>query len=97
MKGIFWNSRGLSDLAKSKFLADTVRQKSLDFIALMETRKYDFSQAVLNGLCGDRNFIWHWTQPHGRSAGILLGINYDMLDIGSNEEGDFFCEIKTEK
>ena len=33
MKGIFWNSRGLSDLAKTKFLADTVREQSLDFIA----------------------------------------------------------------
>ena len=57
MKGIFWNSRGLSDLAKTKFLADTVREQSLDFIALMETGKKDFSQAMLNGLCGGRDFL----------------------------------------
>ena len=68
MKGVFWNSRGLSNLAKTKFLADTAREKSLDFIALMETGKKDFSQTELNGLCGGRNFLWHWTQPHGRSG-----------------------------
>ena len=43
MRGIFWNSRGLSDLAKTKFLTDTVKEKKLDFIALLETGKKDFS------------------------------------------------------
>ena len=45
---------GLSDLAKSKFLADTTIEKKLDFIT-METGKKDFSQSMLNGmylLCG---------------------------------------------
>jgi len=54
MKGIFWNSRGLSDLAKTKFLADTAREQNLDFIALLETGKKDFSQTSLNGLCGGK-------------------------------------------
>ena len=31
MRGIFWNSRGLSDLAKTKFLADTAREKKSKF------------------------------------------------------------------
>jgi hypothetical protein len=29
--------------------------------------------------------VWHWTAPHGRSAGILLGVNLDVLDVGSIE------------
>ena len=94
MKGIFWNSRGLSDLAKTKFLADTVREQSLDFIALMETGKKDFSQAMLNGLCGGRDFVWHWTEPHGRSGGILVGVNLDHIEVGGIEEGDFFVKFR---
>ena len=94
MRGIFWNSRGLSDLAKTKFLTDTVKEKNLDFIALLETGKKDFSQQVLNGLCGGRNFIWHWTEPYGRSGGILLGVNMDVLEVGSIEDGYFFVKFR---
>jgi hypothetical protein len=54
MKGIFWNSRGLSDLAKSKFLKDTVMEQNLDFVALLETGKKDFSQTALNNFCGGK-------------------------------------------
>ena len=34
MKGIFWNSRGLKDLAKRRFLAEASLEHRLDFIAL---------------------------------------------------------------
>ena len=94
MKGIFWNSRGLRDLAKTKFLGDTAKEQELDFIALLETRKRDFTQAELNGLCGGWNFIWHWTEPHGRSSGILLGINLDLVDVGSVVDGDYFVKFR---
>ena len=36
MKGIFWNSRGLADLAKRRFLADASIEHKLDFITLSE-------------------------------------------------------------
>ena len=72
MNEIFWNSRGLHDLAKSKFLGNTARERGLDFIALLETGKKDFTQAKLDKICGGRNFVWHWTGPHGRSGGMLL-------------------------
>jgi hypothetical protein len=52
MKGIFWNSRGLSDLAKTKFLRDTSKEQNLAFIALLETRTKDFSQESLNNFSG---------------------------------------------
>ena len=38
--------------------------------------------------------MWHWTEPHGRSGGILLGVNADEFDVGSIEEGDFFVKFK---
>ena len=93
MRGIFWNSRGLRDLAKTKFLSNTSRDQGLDFIALLETGKKDFTQAKLDRYCGGRNFVWHWTEPHGRSGGMLLGVNLDVCDVGSIEEGDFFIKF----
>jgi exonuclease III len=94
MKGIFWNSRGLSDLAKASFISDSVKEQNLEFVALLETGKKEYTQSTLNSFCAGRNFIWHWTQPHGRSGGILLGVNLDAIDIGSIEEGDFFIKFK---
>jgi hypothetical protein len=93
MKGIFWNSRGLSDLAKSNFLADTSIEQCFDFIALLEIGKKDFSQRTLDNFSGGRNFLWHWTEPHGRSGGTLVGVNLDGFDIGSIEEGDSFVNF----
>ncbi|WP_211205647.1 hypothetical protein, partial [Bifidobacterium breve] len=69
MKGIFWNSRGLSDLAKTKILRDTSREQNLDFIALLETCKKDFSYDTLNNFSGGRIFVWHWTAPHHTRVG----------------------------
>ena len=37
MKGVFWNSRGLTDLAKHRYLAEMVREEQINFIALSET------------------------------------------------------------
>jgi hypothetical protein len=94
MKGIFWNSRGLSDLAKTRFLRETSIEHDLAFIALLETGKHDFSQRSLNNFSGGKNFVWHWTAPRGRSGGILMGVNMDLLDVGSVEDGDFFVKFR---
>jgi hypothetical protein len=89
MKGIFWNSRGLSVLAKTRFLRETSMEHNIAFIALLEIGKKDFLHDTLNYFSGGR----HWTAPHGRSGGILLGVN---LDVGCIDDGDFFCEIQFE-
>jgi hypothetical protein len=39
MKGFFQNSKGLSDLAKFRYISETVKDHSLDFTAIMETGK----------------------------------------------------------
>lgn len=56
MKGMFWNSRGLRDLAKIRFLAETTLHHSLDFIALMETGRDNFTSQFLNSLSGGVEF-----------------------------------------
>lgn len=93
MKGIFWNSRGLRDLAKFRFLSDITKEQKLDFIALLETCKRDFSNACLKNICGGKDFLWHWTRPKGRSGGILLGVNLEFFDVSSIDEGDFYVKF----
>jgi hypothetical protein len=34
--------------------------------------------------------VWHWTAPRGRSGGILMGVNLDVLDVGSIDDWEFF-------
>ena len=52
MKGIYWNSRGLLDLAKYRYILEAIREHNLDFVAVMETGKKDMSRANLNRLSG---------------------------------------------
>jgi predicted SprT family Zn-dependent metalloprotease len=58
MKGVFWNSRGLTDLAKHRFLAKIVKEEQINFIALSETGRESFPDHVLKNLCAYflRNF-----------------------------------------
>lgn len=93
MKGLFWNSRGLGDLGKHRFICDVVKEHHLDFVAILETVKKEFSVASLNHLCVGRNFLWHFSPPQGQSGGILLGVDLRVFDIGSIDTGDFYVKF----
>ena len=80
-------------MAKFGFLSNTSKEQQLDFIALLETGRDDFSQTDLNKICRERNFMWSWTLPHGRSGGILMGCNVDVFDIGLTDHGDFYLKF----
>ena len=54
MKGLFWNCDGFKDPKKHKFISDLTKEHHLDFIALSETIKKDFSPAVLKNLCAGK-------------------------------------------
>lgn len=94
MKGILWKSTGLWDLAKSGFLLDTSNEQNLDFIALLETGRNDFTSLELSHFCGEKNFFWSWTSPRGRSGGILVRVNLDTYDVGNIVHGDFHVKFK---
>ena len=99
MKGLFWNSRGLGDLVKHSYICYLVKEQHLDFVAILETGKKDFSVACLNHLCGGRGFLWHFSPSQGRSGGILLGVDSWVFDIGSIDAGDFYVKfhLKTKR
>ena len=93
MRGFYWNSRGLSDLAKYRYISEAIKEHSLDYVAVMVTGKRDMSRANLNRLSGGADFTWHCLPPRGRSGGILLGINSAVLDLSFIAEGEFFIKF----
>ena len=94
MKEIFWNSRGLADLAKRRFLVETTIEQPLDFIALLETRRDNFTSQFLEPLSGGIDFDWHVLPPRGRFGGILLGVRCETLEVLNVVRGDFAVKFR---
>jgi len=62
MKGVFWKSRGLADLAKHRFLAKLVKEEQINFITLSKTGWDSFLDHVLKNLLLDMILFgtpWH--------------------------------------
>jgi hypothetical protein len=93
MKGVFWNSSGLGGLAKHRFLAKLVKEEQINFIAVSKIGRDSFPDHVLKNLWAGHDFLWHIMAPHGRSGGILLGVDLSIFDIGAIDEGDFYVKF----
>ena len=81
MKGSFWNSDGFRDSAKHFFVHETIRDLKLDFFAIIETARENFSAPFLNHLAGGLDYVWYCLPPQGRSGGILVGLNRETLQV----------------
>jgi exonuclease III len=81
MKGAFWNSDGFRDSAKHSLVRESIRDLKLDFFAIFETGRENFSVPFLGRLSGSLDFIWYCLPPQGRSGGILVGINNTTLKV----------------
>jgi hypothetical protein len=93
MNGMFNNRRGLQDLATHIFITDSIRDYWLDFVAISEIRKRDYSTSFLNRLLGGENFVWVSLPPRGRSGGLLVGIRTWTMEILDNSGGDFHIKL----
>lgn len=94
MKGYFWNNRVLSDLAKSKYISDVVKNFNLDFIAVMETDKQGMPKKNLTRLSVCADFVLHCLSPRGRYRGILLGMDLVFIKFYlSNKTNKFNCTL----
>ena len=89
MEGLFLNSRGLADLAKQRFLAETTIEHHLDFIALLEIGRDNFTSQFLQNLSNGTGFDWHILPPRGRSGRILLGVRCETLEVLNVVQVDF--------
>jgi len=74
-------------------LAELVKEEQINFITLSETGRDSFPDHVLKNLYGGHDFLWHTMAPHGRSGGILLGVDLNVFDIGAISEGDFYVKF----
>jgi hypothetical protein len=92
MIGLFWNSRGFSNLPKFWYICDAVKENNLDFIC-----KQDMPRSNLSRLTGDIDFVWHCLPPRGRSEGILLGVRADIFDLTLIVGGEFFRQIPSQQ
>lgn len=93
MKGLFWNVGGLGAYVRKRFVRELIMDRHLDFLGLLETMKANFSKNDLSGLCGGKNFSWHWSPSRGRSGRILVGINNDVFEVLETEIGDYFVRV----
>jgi hypothetical protein len=84
MKGVFWNSRGLGNLAKHRFLSDLVKEEQISFIALSETGRDDFPDREIYLTMQKRWFqicaIYSiWPSTISKQAGVFGRIGKHML------------------
>ena len=93
MKGCFWNSGGFRDTAKHSVVSDTIRDHKVDFFAIVETGKDNFSAPFLQNLAGGFDFGWCCLPLIGRSGGILVGFNTQTLTIRQVELGERCVKI----
>jgi hypothetical protein len=78
---LFWNSNDLRDQAKFRFLFDSSKDQQPYFIAILETKRNDFTASELAHFCANKNYSWNWSSTRGHSEGILLGANLDNFDV----------------
>src|SRR6266498_3338974 len=93
LRGMTWNPEGFRDPAKHLFVQESIREYRLDFIALLETGRSNFAIPFLKHLACGLDFAWYYLPPHGRSGGILVGINMETLHVKKVDVGDFSVKL----
>ena len=88
MRGCFWNSDGFADPAKHLRVNETIKEHKLDFFAVIETGRSNFSAPFLSHISGGLDYHWYCLPPQGRSGGILVGFNHSSLRITRVISGD---------
>jgi hypothetical protein len=80
--------------AKHLFVHESIRHHKLDFFAILETGRSDFSAPFLRHLSGGFDFSWYFLPPQGRSGGILVGINSSSLQVKKVSNGDYYVKFQ---
>src|SRR6266540_4912302 len=93
LRGMTWNLDGFRDPAKHLLVQESIREHHLDFIALLETGRSNFTVPFLQHLACCLYFAWYCLPPHGRSGGILVGINMETLHVKKVDVGDFSVKL----
>jgi hypothetical protein len=93
MNDMFKNSKGFGDLAKHLHIADCCKDYNLDFVAISETGKRDYSQSLLNWLSGGIDFQWFSCPPRDRYGGMLVGVRSDTMEVLASSDGEYHIKL----
>jgi exonuclease III len=81
MRGIFWNIRGLNHHGRNLCLGQLIREHTVDFIGVQETKKESFHPSFLKNLTSPTDFSWEILPAKGTAGGILIAVRDSMLSI----------------
>jgi exonuclease III len=91
MIGAFWNIRGLNKEGRLQCLAYFVKDNSLDFVGIQETKKEIFNESFLSYI--HKNFFWHSLPATGSAGGILVGLNDRKFEVLACMNGEFCVSV----
>ena len=94
MRECFWNSDGFRDTEKHLLVIEVIREQKLDFFAISETGRSNFTAPFLRKLSGGFDYHWYCLPPQGRSGGMLVGINSTTLHVNNVSHGDRCVKFK---
>ena len=81
MISLFWNCRGAGKRGRATCFSDIIKDHSLDFVGVQETKKNTFEPKYLRRIDPFGSFQWNWIPSVGKSGGILCGVRSDKLEI----------------
>lgn len=81
MIGLLWNIRGMGKIDRVPTLMGRIRDNHVDFVAIMETKKKEFSPGFLKSLTWNVPFNWCHLKAQGAAGGILVGANADVFNM----------------
>jgi len=87
MIGAFWKCRGRNKEGRLQCFADFVKDNSLDFVGLQETKKQSFNASFPTYI--HKDFSWHVLLAKGTAGFILLGFNSRNLELLACMNGEF--------
>lgn len=94
MKGVFWNCMGAGRKGMASCFADIIKDHSLDFVGIQETKKKEFPAKYLSRVDPGGFFVWNCLPSVGRSGGILCGVKKESLELISWKLGNFMVQAR---
>jgi hypothetical protein len=89
----FNNIRGFRAPGRARQLTELLKDQKVDIVCLQETITQNFSVVELNSLSSGVPFVWHMVPARGHSGGLLVGVNDDVFECISKDQGVFFCSF----
>lgn len=76
----------------STCLSDIIKDYALDFLALQETMKKNFSARFFRNIDPGDLFVWNWISSVGKAGGILCSVKKEKFDVVSWNVGKFILQ-----